>query len=673
MQTRPRISIVTAILATLTAGLLAGCSASFAPNPVQDDQVPIGNIQGTLHGGQQPVAGASIYLYAAGTTGYKTSATSLLKSASNTYEDGSGNFYVMTDANGNFSIGGDYTCVTGTQVYVVAVGGDSGNPTAPLNPPNPPTPNNTAIVQMAALGQCPAAGDLAAQVPYLVINEVTTVAFAYAVGGFATTPYNVSAAPSGATALANAFANATNIVNVQSGLAPAAPLSNANATNPQKQLNTLANILSSCVNTTSATSIQCTRLFQYATTSAGVQATDEGSAIFNIVGNQAMQNTASANTQAQNMTQLYNQLSGQTPFSPYLTSAPTDWTMPIVYKNAISPYGTNTVNGVSTITSGAFDIAADTEGNMWIGDEVNGAIEITPLGARSVHDTNKSGTAFGEVKGVAVAPSGDIWVSDATNNQITLLDSGGTAAVTTPAASGGLTGPAMIAFDSSGNGYVANDGNGTMSVFDTSGVRLYGVARTFGGNLNGPAWIALDSLGDAFLPSQQGTYLGGDVPGKQAGSTASLSPAYALAIDSSNYLWMPNNSGTAPWYLYQITCPQTFNSSGVLNGVKCTYQNSFTNGGGMNIPDRIALDGGGVLWIANQGAETVSAYKVISPGGWVATNGFTTGAGDNCLSATPDISGNIWTGNKDGSVTELLGLSTPTKAPYVPGNYQSEP
>lgn len=667
MQTRRHIALVTAVFASVAAALLAGCSASFAPNPVQDDKVPLGNIQGTVHGGQAPVTGAAIYLYQASTSGYGTAATSLICNSSlmtatcpsNAFEDGNGNYYVQTDSAGNFALSGDYVCTAGSQVYMVAVGG---------NPGLSGTVNNTAIVQMAALGQCPAAGNMAAQVPYVVINEVTTVAFAYSVGGFATNPYNVSTDATGTTALANAFANANNIVNVSSGFAPAYLNNNTDRVNPQQKIYALANILATCVNTSSASSSSCSNLFQNATTSSGTRATDEANAIFNIVHNQA-----------QNVSNIWHLTPATPVFTPTLSGQPTDWTMPIVYKNMISTYGTNLVNGVTTITSGAFDIAADTNGNMWIGDEVNGAVQVSPQGTKSVFNKNKSGTVFGEVKGVAVAPSGSIWVSDATNNQITLLDSNGNATYTSAASTGGISGatagldgPAMIAFDTSGNAYVANDANGTMSVFDSGGVRVYGVARTFGGNLSGPAWIALDTLGDAFLPSQNNTYLGGDVPGKSVGSTAIISAAYALAIDASNNIWMNNNINTAPWYLYQVTCPQTFNSSGVLNGVKCVTKNSINNNGGMNIPDRIALDGGGILWIANQGAVTVSAYNTVT-GTWLSSTGFQTGAGDNCLSATPDISGNLWTGNKDGTVTELLGLATPTKAPYYPANYQMMP
>ena len=116
MQTRPYFSFIHIVFASLAVGLMAGCSGNFAPNTISADETPVGNIQGMVHGGQAPVSGSHIYLYAAGTGGYGTSATSLIKPASNTFEDGSGNYYVVTDSGGNFALGGDYTCTPGTQV-----------------------------------------------------------------------------------------------------------------------------------------------------------------------------------------------------------------------------------------------------------------------------------------------------------------------------------------------------------------------------------------------------------------------------------------------------------------------------------------------------------------------------------------------------------------------------
>ena len=302
-----------ALLASLPVGLMCGCSGSFAPSPIQLNKTPVGDIRGAVHGGQAPITGAQIYLFAAGTGGYGTSATSLISStAPNAFEDGNGNYYVVTDNNGNFALGGDYTCTEGTQVYMVAVGGNPG-----LSGPV----NNTAIVQMAGLGQCPAAGNLAAQVPYLVINEVTTVAFAYAMGGFGSTAFNISSnaanSAGSATAIANAMKNAGNIVNLQWGQAPAVANGNSNSVNPQAKIYALANILANCVNTSSPASSGCTNLFNAAKSSAGVVATDETNAIFNIV-----HNSANTSTNPTRVTSIWN----LTPGTPVFTPTPyTTW------------------------------------------------------------------------------------------------------------------------------------------------------------------------------------------------------------------------------------------------------------------------------------------------------------------------------------------------------------
>lgn len=737
-----RIPVLTAALATLAAGLLSGCAGSFAPSPVADMHVPIGNIQGTVHGGQAPVTGASIYLYQASTSGYGTAATSLICNStlmtgtcpSNAFEDGNANFYVQTDSNGNFALSGDYVCTSGAQVYMVAVGGNPGvgpiSTTATFLPGSTTlllssttsvavgqtvsgagvsgtvtgisgnsitvsqattaaglgttvtfsNVNNTAIVQMAALGQCPASGSMAAQVPYLVINEVTTVAFAYSVGGFATTPYNVSTDSTGTTALANAFANAGNIVNLQWGQAPTVPNGNPNGTNPQAKIYTLANLLATCVNTSSSSSTNCQNLFKYATDRSGNQPSDEAGAIFNIVHNQA-----------NNVSNLFNLTSSNNPFNPSLSAQPVDWTLPVIYNNAISTYSTT---GTTTIDGGAFNIAADPSGNMWIGDEVKGVVKVTPLGAFSYFDIDATGTKFGEIKGVAIDPTGNIWAADAGNSTITVLNSAGTATLTSSKKVNGLNSPAGIAFDLSGNAYIANDTNpGTMSVLKSNGSQLTGSSYSFvygnGNNgstpVNGSAWVEVDSLGDAFTISQGSTYLGALASGANQGNalaTPNNIYGYALAIDGSNNLWFMNNSNNSPWNLYEETCSQNTangNGNGSVKGITCTQQGSaITNNGGMNIPDRITLDGGGTLWVANQNVSTVSAYNITgltyaTGNSWLATRGFSTGATDSCLDAVPDISGNLWTANKDGSVTELLGLASPTKSPKIPGNYQQKP
>ncbi len=660
MKTNPGFPVLKALFASLAVGLMSGCTASFVPSAIQPNQTPIGNIQGSVHGGNFPVTGAHIYLLAASTTGYGTYGTSLISStASNAFEDGNGNYYVVTDSNGNFALGGDYTCTEGQQVYMVAYGG---------NPGMTGTVNNTAIIQMAGLGQCPAAGNLAAQVPWLTINEVTTVAFAYSMSGFGSTAWaigsNAASSTSSATAIANAMANANNIVNLQYGQAPATANGNTNSINPQTKIYALANILATCVNTSSATSSACTSLFNAAVSTTGVSATDEANAIFNIVHNPA--NTSASPT---HVAAIWNLMPTTPVFSPTLGAAPTDWTMPVIYKSLVSIPGTTG----NQITSGPFNMAFDASGNAWIGDRVKGVVEVGPQG---VSHTYNPSPGFGMVKGVAVSPAdGTIWVSDYGNSIVDVLNESGNvvATVTKKIDSGkNLHGPILTAFSlDPSTGYMAYQANEDIPgvvMFDANPAVPYNYPKVdyVNGSNNGafpdvdtPGWIAVDQTGQAWLPSTDTAEVGNAViKWKNGSETSNPSEApgpesYSTASDGNSNIWLTTNSGTAT--LEEI-------------GSGSTTVTATHTGGGMNEPYKLAVDGGNTIWIANDGANTLSAWSQTS-GSWLATNGFTTSAvsGTGCVVLGVDGSGNVWTGNADGSVTQLLGLATPTATPFYGG------
>ena len=133
---------------------------------------------------------------------------SLLNATSTGLADSIG-AYVTTDANGSFTITGDYNCTPNTQVYLYALGG------------NPGAGINSAAGLLAALGNCPASGSFLASLPFVQVNEVTTIAAAYAMAGFATDATHVSSSgtPLAQTGIANAFANATNLADITTGAA----------------------------------------------------------------------------------------------------------------------------------------------------------------------------------------------------------------------------------------------------------------------------------------------------------------------------------------------------------------------------------------------------------------------------------------------------------------------
>ena len=143
------------------------------------------HVIGQLHGGQQPISGSNIQLYAANSTTNAGAATALLTKT------------VTTDAGGSFSITGDYTCpVSNPLVYIVATGGNPGLPGSSVN--------NSSIAMMSLLGTCNnlfAAGDSA----FAYVNEFTTVASVQFIASLMTGYANVGSAPNNPAALAGAL------------------------------------------------------------------------------------------------------------------------------------------------------------------------------------------------------------------------------------------------------------------------------------------------------------------------------------------------------------------------------------------------------------------------------------------------------------------------------------
>ena len=253
---------------------LAGCARMPSSNPSSMNPEQGAAISGRVHGGQNPITGAHVYLMAVNTTGYGgpgIAASSANKSAS-VLTTGAGQdslgYYVTTDSNGDFDITGDYTCPsTWAHPYLYAVGGDSGSGA------------NAAITLVAPVGSCEGASE------FITVNEVSTIASAYAFAGFASDPTHVSTSGSAFDAIAanNAANTILNLENPNTGLAYATT-PGGNGTVPQAEIDTLANILAACINSTGPGSTQCGTLFSNAM-NGGTQPTDTATAAVNIAHN----------------------------------------------------------------------------------------------------------------------------------------------------------------------------------------------------------------------------------------------------------------------------------------------------------------------------------------------------------------------------------------------------
>jgi hypothetical protein len=276
--------------------------ASIGADSVDSVASPSRRFQGIVNGGQsRAVVGAKVYVLQANTSGYGEPSVSLLSSKTGNPADSIG-YYVLSGEYGGFSIAGDYTCTAGRQVYLYVRGGNSGG-----------NGSNSAIGLIASLGTCPEAGTFTTTAPFVFVNEVTTVAAAYAMVGIATDPTHVSS--SGTSGASTVIVNAATLASVATGFANARPDSKV----PQPKIHTFANILSACINSSTPTSVSCNTLFTNARSggTTGTLPDDTATAALNIARNPHA-----------NVSALYGlQPSLSPPFLPALESAPPDFNL----------------------------------------------------------------------------------------------------------------------------------------------------------------------------------------------------------------------------------------------------------------------------------------------------------------------------------------------------------
>jgi hypothetical protein len=703
-------------LAVITASF-SGCGGAFNNLPSVNigdvlSQTPLGEIRGQIYGGQSPVYLNHVYLMKASHNGYGAASTSILTPASNTSADTtvlgtSSNpaYYVSTDAYGDLDITGDYSCTYNAThpeqsdlLYLLGLGGQSNFSFNALGNLVPGT-NNPYIGEMAVLGQCPPDGTFAGHLSYVYVNEVSTVAAAYALAPFATSSYAVGSPSSSAaeTGLTNAFANANLLYDIQGSSvlheARKTP-PGSTGTVPYLLVDTLANIVANCVNasntgggagtSTGPTNTICKALWS----NTGSGSTDTASALIYL-----------AQHPTKNVSALYSLQGSNFAFVDRLTTVPNDLSM--------------AVNFTSTAFSNALDVAVDGSGNAWVTNSDGLLSKVTPTG--SLSSFNVPGASY-----VAIDTNGHPWVtSDISNGPVYELSNAGAQLYSyTSQAYSDFNRPKGIALDGKGNAYVANSGGGQTLLTGLLGnvagdiVRINGrsTAATFSSYYQGalvqlantiPAvsQVAVDSTGNMWLSGDTSScvlliFCAGENVQSVSGSTsfANLSlltpvtnlvssllstqvgsiscfifcsvseQTNGLAIDGANTAWVAVSGSTDK--LVSIS------SSGV--------QSSGLTGGGLNNPQGVAIDGAGNVFIANTGNASISEYASQGTKGFLSGSNGIFGASNSASSPSSmlnkpsnldiDQAGSVWVVNSaanNGSITEFIGLAAPAVRPLA--------
>jgi hypothetical protein len=592
-----------------------------------------------MDGSSHAIVGATVTLWASGTTTATQVGTS-----------------VTTDANGAFSA--NFNCPSPAPLmYVTAIGGNAG---AGLN---------AHIALGTALGTC-------ASMPAIVINELTTAAAAYAFGGLAPAAGSTAVSLNGnTTGLTNAYYVFTKLVSATTGAFVTG--NETNATAVQTQLDTVANALAACVNSdnSTATSAQCAELTSCATAGATFVATGQActvgtstlttdtlSAALSIVQNAGRVSPAG----------IMDVANSKVFFTPAFTTAPNDWSLALVYtpSRAFGP------------------LAIDSFGNVWLVSQNPqsgttpfklSVIELDPAGHLvSTPTTGYTGGGIGtidstDVTNLAIDAQNNIWVGGSASN-IGEINAAGVGVAPSGGwlAGVGLNATAGIAIDPAGNAWFAD--GGAPSVFEISG----GAAATLGSNLSGSNGfassicdcngIASDNAGAMWLinagnhVAQMGTNgtLGATFqPSGAAGGGAFF---LGIAADAAGGYWITDKEAHGVWKFAADTL--TFSASPFIN-----------NAGSGTFPKSIAVDGAGHKWIANNTISsnvppTPSSVSELSADG--ATNlspdtGFGSGGLNGAHTVAIDQSGNVWLADGGTNVIQFVGAGAPTRNPIVSG------
>jgi len=691
------------LLAVLASSVIftAGCSNMMTTAPTATPLTSGGQLSGSVYGGSQPVAFATVTLYYAGQSGIGSgdpasgaTGAPIVAAVTTSADDGHGSFsFSKNPLNGQASSGNSFSCPTSGDplVYVVARGGNTLNS-------HDSSVNNTASAFLAVFGLCSQINASS----FVSMTEVTTVASMVALQQYFN-PVTESIGADGIAvsklALTNTLGTISNLANVALGTAAGPKVvtgagSVAVTVTPQTtKVNALANIIASCVNNASASAAPCVTLFTNATppdtsvtarpyhTPAFSQATDVLQALYYMLTNPTNGSTS-------NLQNLYNLIPAiGSAFQPTLATAPTDWTVAVSYSSTAT-CGSGSGNFISMPE----DLNVDLSGNVWIanGQATTGNLSaISPVGVPLACTSAGGGAKAGGV----IDTVGNSWYPSQSANQLVRYNlASNTTTVFTTAT------PPLAVFADGGNGGGDTVSNiyytsptdtslymiphGATAAASTSAIQISSVV--------GPNPIHLMvGLDQAIWVSSGSNFVSRVVAGS-SGDPNYLNGYSTTTFPVDTDTYGISVAGTGPYgggiYVSSTNANSSITS---LSGSGTSYSvgtgwPTAAGASGLSQPTAIALDGRFNVWTANttpnSGTGLASLSEVSAKGVSLFPDGTTAGG----LQLDPtylsvgraiviDQSGNVWIANEGPSgsaanfITEIVGAAVPVYQPFSTG------
>ena len=616
------VSFVAASILMLAA---IGCGSSYkvmATQPPPDNYSGAG-FAGKAMAGGQPLIGATVQLYAAGSSGNGSKGIALLSST------------LTTDASGGFTVPAGFVCPSGeTQIYVVARGGKA--EAAAASP-------NASITLFTALGAC----NQAAPSTPIAVNEVTSVAAAYALSQFLSAGANLGATSTNVTGLKNAAATASALADITAGSSPG-PSFAPNGSSPAPKIDSLANLLNACT-ASAAGANTCSALFSATTPAGGAAPDNTFDAALNLVRNPGA-----------NVAGLFALSAGSTAFTPVLSAAPADWALFVNY----------TGGGMASPSA----LGIDSAGNVWVASYFSAASLFSPLG-KPILPQGITGFGLSASYGLAVDTNNNAWIINQPNynpsgvflpgNSVSVLNSAGqSVAGSSGFTGGGIYYPTAVAIDTDGSAWIVDYGDSHLTHLSSSGQALSPAPGYTSGQLAFPVAAAVDAGHNVWVANSAAPTVTKVAPdGSQFTSYTCCDGASYVAIDQLGNVWVANYSG---------------DSISEISGSGVVVANGSYTGGGIKHPQGIAIDGAGNVWIANYrgssitelagAAAAVAPGTVLSPSAGLGTDD---GTGLNpplseSFAIAVDASGNLWISNfGSNTLTEFIGTAAPVRTPLI--------